>query len=173
VTSDIAGSTRAGQPTSARATNEHSYLAVGWSHEPRDCVRRRAISFTAKPVSSTIADIATVDGLPLYEEDHDSLTLRVERFYLSTAWAENPPSRVRHLITNVEVETITTKEVVVESNFLSYRSRLAERTGEDEHFVVGTRRDTLQQDDEGWKLASRKAVLDSVVLNSHNLSFFV
>jgi 3-phenylpropionate/cinnamic acid dioxygenase small subunit len=51
------------------------------------------------------------------------------------AWAEDPPSRTRHLITNIEVETGSTDaEILVYSNFLVYRSR-----GETEQdFFVGS-----------------------------------
>jgi 3-phenylpropionate/cinnamic acid dioxygenase small subunit len=116
-----------------------------------------------------------IDGLPLLEEDRTSLTLRVERFYLGSAWSEMPPSRTRHLITNIRMQDAMTSahDVEVDSNFLVFRSRLAGRTGEEENIVAGTRHDILRQGDGGWKLARRTALLDSAVLNSHNLSFFL
>ena len=39
-----------------------------------------------------------------FNDDKKSLTLRVERVYSKTAWSELPPSRTRHLITNVRVK---------------------------------------------------------------------
>lgn len=117
-----------------------------------------------------------IDTLPLVEEDHQSLTLRIERFFLGSAWSEIPPSRTRHLITNVRVEAQgpdNTESFLVRSNFLAYRSRLSGRRGENEDFLVGSRRDVIRRVGDDFRLASRIAVLDSVVLNSHNLSFFL
>ncbi|MGD0432193.1 MAG: aromatic-ring-hydroxylating dioxygenase subunit beta, partial [Acetobacteraceae bacterium] len=39
----------------------------------------------------------------LFDEDIRSLTARVARLDTGMAWAEDPPSRTRHLITNIEV----------------------------------------------------------------------
>ena len=38
-----------------------------------------------------------------FDDDKQSLRIRVERLYAKTAWAEMPPSRTRHLISNVRV----------------------------------------------------------------------
>jgi 3-phenylpropionate/cinnamic acid dioxygenase small subunit len=118
-----------------------------------------------------------IDTLPLMEEDHKSLTIRIERFFLGSAWSEIPPSRTRHLITNVLVEADGDADEAesfrVRSNFLVYRSRLSGRRGENEDFLVGSRRDVLRRAGEDFRLANRVAVLDSVVLNSQNLSFFL
>ncbi len=58
------------------------------------------------------------------------------------AWAEDPPSRTRHLITNIEVEPGgTAAELAAYSNFIVYRSRA--ETEQD--FYVGARRDLLRR----------------------------
>jgi len=85
------------------------------------------------------------------------------------AWAEDPPSRSRHLITNVEVEPgDTASEVKVYSNFMVYRSRA--ETEQD--FYVGTRRDVLRRVGGAWKIAGRKVILDQNVLLAKNVSIF-
>lgn len=119
-----------------------------------------------------------IDTLPLVEEDHQSLVLRIERFFLGSAWSEIPPSRTRHLITNIRVDIDETDETdtenyLVRSNFLAYRSRLSGRRGENEDFLVGSRRDVIRRVGDELRLANRLAILDSVVLNAHNLSFFL
>ena len=85
------------------------------------------------------------------------------------AWAEDPPSRTRHLISNVEVEPGEREsEVKVYSNFIMYRSR-----GEtEEDFYVGSREDVLRNVDGSWQLASRKIVFEQNVLSAKNLSNF-
>ena len=43
------------------------------------------------------------DELGLFDEDIETLSARVARLDTGMAWAEDPPSRTRHLITNIEV----------------------------------------------------------------------
>jgi 3-phenylpropionate/cinnamic acid dioxygenase small subunit len=85
------------------------------------------------------------------------------------AWAEDPPSRSRHLITNIEVEPgDAANEVKVYSNFMVYRSRA--ETEQD--FYVGARRDVLRRVAGAWKIAGRKITLDQNVLLAKNVSIF-
>lgn len=115
-----------------------------------------------------------VEGLSWMLEDYESLRLRIERFFLGTAWAEVPPSRTRHLITNVRVTGVADDgDITVASNFMVYRSRLSGRRGEDEDFFVGSRVDVLRRVDGSLRLARRTATLDCPILNSHNISFLI
>ena len=109
------------------------------------------------------------DAFDLFYEDIKTLTARVARLDTGMAWAEDPPSRTRHLITNIEVVSEAAgKDVTVHSNFLVYRSR-----GETEQdFYIGTREDTLRRVDGEWKIARRRMVLDQNVLTAKNLSVF-
>ena len=85
------------------------------------------------------------------------------------AWAEDPPSRTRHLITNIEIAPgQVPSELQVSSNFIVYRTRA--ETEQD--FYVGTRRDLLRRMDGEWKLAGRKVILDQNVLLAKNVSIF-
>jgi 3-phenylpropionate/cinnamic acid dioxygenase small subunit len=111
--------------------------------------------------------------LSFFEEDWTSLNQRVERFYTGMAWTEEPPSRTRHLITNIEVEDDERPDQArVYSNFLAFRSRLA-GLKEDEEFFFGCRQDILRNVQGQWKLARRRIITDSVVLNAQNLSIFL
>jgi 3-phenylpropionate/cinnamic acid dioxygenase small subunit len=113
-----------------------------------------------------------LDALGFFDETKSSLTRRVDRFYSGMAWAEEPPSRTRHLISNVEVmETDQADEVRVYSNFLAYRSRLEGLEGE-EDFFVGRREDILRREAGEWKIAQRRIIFDGLVLNAQNLSIF-
>ena len=57
-----------------------------------------------------------------FEETRGSLELRVRRLETEYAWAEDPPSRTRHFVTNVRVaEGDEEDEVAVRSNLLLYR----------------------------------------------------
>lgn len=107
--------------------------------------------------------------LAYFDESKDTLTRRVARLQTGMAWAEDPPSRTRHMLTNIEVVFgQTTSEVTVHSNFVIYRTR-AET---EENFYVGARLDELRRTSGEWKIASRKILLDQTVLSSKNLSIF-
>ena len=114
-------------------------------------------------------DLTEADELAILDEDKASLTSRVARLDTGMAWAEDPPSRTRHLITNIEVEPgDAVAEVKVYSNFMVYRSRA--ETEQD--FYVGARRDVLRRVAGAWKIAGRKITLDQNVLLAKNVSIF-
>jgi 3-phenylpropionate/cinnamic acid dioxygenase small subunit len=114
-------------------------------------------------------DLSKESDQAFMDEDKGSLRRRVDRLDTGMAWAEDPPSRTRHLISNVEVEPGEREsEVKVYSNFIMYRSR-----GEtEEDFYVGSREDMLRNVDGSWQLASRKIVFEQNVLSAKNLSNF-
>jgi 3-phenylpropionate/cinnamic acid dioxygenase small subunit len=109
------------------------------------------------------------DQRGLFDEDSQTLAARVARLDTGMAWAEDPPSRTRHLFTNIEVlPGAADTEVRVYCNFLVYRSR-----GETEQdFYVGAREDLLRRVDGAWKIARRALTLDQNVLTAKNLSIF-
>ena len=104
------------------------------------------------------------------DEDKDSLELRVDRLETGFAWAEEPPSRIRHFVSNVRVQPLADDELAVRSSVLVYRSRW-DRPGHD--LLSGERQDTLRRVDGQWRLAKRWVVLDSTTLPTLNLSFLI
>ncbi len=116
------------------------------------------------------AEVSGEKDLALMDEDKDSLTRRVDRLDTGMAWAEDPPSRTRHIITNIEVEAGDTEgELRVYSNFFMYRTRA--ETEED--FYVGSREDVLRRVGGQLRIASRKILLDQTVLLPKNISNFL
>jgi biphenyl 2,3-dioxygenase beta subunit len=103
-----------------------------------------------------------------FDDTKETLRRRVERLYSPTAWAEVPPSRTRHLVSNVRLERDDGREIEVHSNFLVYRTRLET----DQDIFVGARRDTLRRVDGGFKIARRTIILDQAVLAAKNISIF-
>ena len=85
------------------------------------------------------------------------------------AWAEAPPSRTRHIITNIEVEDLVSKDQMpVYSNFVMYRHR-----GEiDQDFYVACRDDVLRRESGELRIHSSKIELDQNVLLAKNISNF-
>ena len=114
-------------------------------------------------------DIGREDELAILDETKETLTGRVDRLDTGMAWAEDPPSRTRHMISNIEIEAGDVEsEIRVYSNFIVYRSRA--ETEQD--FYVGARRDVLRRVDGEWKIAHRKLILDQNVLLAKNVSIF-
>ena len=114
-------------------------------------------------------ELAKDDELAILDETKETLARRIARLDTGMAWAEDPPSRTRHLIANIEVEAGESEsEVKVYSNFIVYRNR-----GEtEEDFYVGGRQDILRKVNGTWKIAGRKIVLDQNVLLAKNVSIF-
>ena len=84
------------------------------------------------------------------------------------AWAEDPPSRQRHMVLNVRVISDDGDELIVESSFHFYRTRL----NSEEDNWIGLRRDKLRREDGSFKIARREIYLEQTVLLSRNLSNF-
>src|SRR5439155_22243755 len=67
------------------------------------------------------------DETAIYSDTLASLRLRVQRLGTGYAWAETPPSRTCHLVSNVRVRpTDDPSEYEVSSYFLVHRNRLDE-----------------------------------------------
>lgn len=112
------------------------------------------------------------DEIAHFDETKAELQQRVTRLRSGMAWAEDPPSRTRHLFTNVMVEAgDEPDEYLVRINFLLYRGRLQR----DVDILVGVREDVLRRSPEaeyGWLIARRKVTLDQSVVLAKNLSMF-
>src|SRR6201987_2241210 len=111
-----------------------------------------------------------------YDESKESLAWRIRRFDSGMAWAEDPPSRTRHMVTNVVVRHIdpsqhadfAAEDLEVHSAFLVYRNRL-ER---EENIFAGQRVDILRRTEDGLQVARRVILLDQNVLQAKNISTF-
>jgi 3-phenylpropionate/cinnamic acid dioxygenase small subunit len=103
-----------------------------------------------------------------FDEGKDTLGRRVQQILTGVHWAEEPPSRICHMVSNVQVLRSTPSEIEVKSRFLVYRNRVETETD----FLVGKREDLLRRENGSFKIARRKIVLDQSVLLAKNLTFF-
>jgi len=106
--------------------------------------------------------------MAFFHDDKTQLAGRVAKLNSGRSWAEDPPSRTRHLITNVRVIRDSGRELEVESNFHVYRTRL----NSEESSWIGSRRDLLRRVEGSFQIADRKIFLEQTVLLSRNLSNF-
>ena len=110
-------------------------------------------------------------GMDHFDEDLYSLKKRVQRFETEHAWAEDPPSRTRHFVTNVRVYPGEGEgEFTVKSYVLLFRSRGDTR---DPDFLSAERTDILRRSDSGFKIANREILVDESVLKTQNLAVFL
>jgi p-cumate 2,3-dioxygenase beta subunit len=107
------------------------------------------------------------DGSPqstlfLVADDMARIRSRVGQLLGKSAWAENPPSRTRRMISNVRIRRMEGENIFVTANFVVYRLRF-----EQMDTYVGRYEYTLVQRDGGLKIRTRKAILDLEVLRPH------
>ena len=108
-----------------------------------------------------------------FDEGKDTLTRRVRQIETGIHWAEEPQSRIAHLVSNVQLLEATPslaapQEVLVKCRFLIYRNRVETETD----LLVGKREDRLRRTQDDWQIARRKIILDQNVLLAKNLTFF-
>lgn len=103
-----------------------------------------------------------------FNDSKPQLAGRVTKLHTGRSWAEDPPSRTRHLITNVRVTDDDGTEMAVATNFHLYRTRLKS----EEDSWIGSRQDVLRRTDDGLRIAGRTVLLEQTVLLSRNLSSF-
>ena len=113
------------------------------------------------------------EDISWFDEGKETLTRRVRQIQTGIHWAEEPQSRITHMVSNVQLLVATpdaamAQEVMVKCRFLIYRNRVETETD----LLVGKREDTLRREGEGWQIARRKIILDQNVLMSKNLTFF-
>jgi 3-phenylpropionate/cinnamic acid dioxygenase small subunit len=126
------------------------------------------------PVRVTTAVGAGFDsapGMAHFDENKYSLSRRVARFRTEHAWTEDPPSRLRHHITNVRTfATDDADHLVADSGVLLYRSRGDVREAA---LISAGREDLLRRSGDGWQLARRTILVDDSVLRTQNLAIFL
>lgn len=104
-----------------------------------------------------------------FDEGKSTLAGRVRQIMTGLHWAEEPFSRVRHIVSNVQVVDVQGDEAHVRSRFLVYTNRLHDEV----NLFIGKREDVLRRDSETkWKIAKRTIILDQNVLLAKVITTF-
>ena len=106
--------------------------------------------------------------MAFFDDTKTLLAGRIIKLGSGRSWAEDPPSRTRHLITNVRITKDEGRTLEVESNFHLYRTRL----NSEETSWIGSRRDVLRRVEGSFQIVNRKIFFEQTVLLSRNLSNF-
>jgi len=106
------------------------------------------------------------------DEDIGSLKLRIRRvLHTGSAYAENPPSRVRRSITNVRVhETPNDGEYAVTSHLLVLRNRWDLPTYD---VMSCVRDDLLRRADDSFLIARRRILVDQATIGMPNIAILL
>jgi 3-phenylpropionate/cinnamic acid dioxygenase small subunit len=113
------------------------------------------------------------EGISWFDEDKWTLGKRVEQVLTGVHYAEEPLSRVTHMVSNVRILDVRPsieepREVTVGCRFLVYQNRV-----EYENFTfIGRRTDELRRVGTSWQIARRELILEQNVLMAKNLSIF-
>jgi 3-phenylpropionate/cinnamic acid dioxygenase small subunit len=118
---------------------------------------------TAKEIDN---EFTKPGGMAFFDDDKRTLGLRIQRLAVGRAWAEDPPSRTRHMVSNVRILGADANEILVAANFQLYRTRL----DSEEDSWIGRREDLLRRENGALKLARRYIYLDQTVILSQNMS---
>lgn len=114
------------------------------------------------------------DDIAWIDDDKATLIKRVEQIRTGIHWAEEPLSRVSHVVTNIRLaeprDAIAEGEcATVKSRFLVYRNRLETETD----ILVGRREDVLRREAGALKIARRKILIEQSTLLAKNLTVFL
>lgn len=103
-----------------------------------------------------------------FDEPKWTLVARVKQLDTGLHWAEEPLSRVSHIVTNIRIVSVEGDEIRVNSRFFIYRNRL----DQEQDFLIGKREDVLRRVDGQLKVANRKVILDQRTLLAKNFTAF-
>lgn len=134
-----------------------------WLALTTDDVRYRVSAAVARDAAAARVHYAIVD------EDKTGLKSRVDQISNPRLTrAENPPSMVRRVVSNIEAyHGEKPGEFSVVSYLLAYRARPSAPEG---GFYVAVRHDMLRRNGSGWQLARRDVQLDNLMLYDGALS---
>jgi len=130
---------------------------------------RKNVAFEDRAKETTAEDdIAWID------DDKLTLSKRVQQLLTGIHWAEEPVSRVSHIVSNIRLAEPVARiaegeSALVKCRFLVYRNRLETETD----LLVGRREDTLRRVGGQLKIARRKILIEQSTLLAKNLTVFL
>jgi len=111
------------------------------------------------------------EGISWFDEDKWTVSKRVEQILTGVHYAEEPLSRVTHMVSNVRIidaapSVDDARDVTVGCRFLVHQNRVEYETAT----FIGRRTDTLRRNGDSWLIARRELILEQNVLLAKNLS---
>ena len=120
-------------------------------------------------IPANIDDYDPREHISIVYDDRERLQDRIDRLKSGAAWAQEPRSRIRRVVSNIEIEPPDVKgEINTSSNFVLGDLRRGMQTV---YFARQIHR--LRPSSEGLKLAYKKVMLLNNNEPIHNLSFIL
>jgi len=115
-------------------------------------------------------DFSHDDEVGWLDDDKATLTKRVKQLMTGIHWAEEPISRVAHMVSNIRLahDVDAGGEMRITCRIFIYRNRMDTETD----FLIARREDNLRRIDGALKIARRKILLEQSVLMAKNLTAF-
>ena len=118
---------------------------------------------------ANINDYDPREHISIVYDDRERLQDRVDRLKSGAAWAQEPRSRMRRIISNIEIEPQSTgKDITVHSNFVLGELRRGRQTI---YFAGQIHR--LRPSPDGLRMAYKKVMLINNNEPIHNMSFLI
>jgi 3-phenylpropionate/cinnamic acid dioxygenase small subunit len=99
-------------------------------------------------------DIDPTTQMSIIFDNRSRISTRIKQLHTGKRHAQNPPSRLRRLVSNVELLSVEEDGVQVGANFVIYESRERGVT-----LWAGRSEYTLRHTDGGWRMARKKVML--------------
>jgi p-cumate 2,3-dioxygenase beta subunit len=115
-----------------------------------------------------LPDARPGSALFLVTDDRTRLESRVNQLLGRSAWAENPHSRTRRLVTNVRVLDSDATDAHVTANFAIWRF-----SNQRSNVYIGKYVNRLRFEDGRWRIRERQAILDLEALRPHGRLSFI
>lgn len=106
----------------------------------------------------------------LWNDTKRTLSIRLERIASGFAWTEQPPSVIRHFVSNVRVSPgPTDDELIARSNVLVTRNR---GPAAPQDVIPADRFDLLRRVESSFRITRRTVIIDSTNPDVQNLAIF-
>lgn len=149
----------------ARALDRRDF--VSWKAMLAEDIRYRMPIRLTKPKHDDGID----QGTTHFDEDYTSLASRLHRLSLKSAWAEDPPSRTRRMVTNILVSRTDQNG---EFEVVSYLHVLRNRSDQTEFMHLSCeRRDRIRFEGDVTTICYRDIIMDQAVLGMPNMAIFL
>jgi 3-phenylpropionate/cinnamic acid dioxygenase small subunit len=119
-------------------------------------------------VPANADDIDPTSQMSIIFDNRSRIATRIKQLHTGKRHSQNPASRLRRLVSNVELLGHEDDGVLVGANFLVYESRERGVT-----LWAGRSEYKLRQTDEGWRMARKKVMLVDNDRPLHTMSFLV
>ena len=103
-------------------------------------------------------DIDPATHVSIIYDNREGITTRIQRMKSNMAWAQDPRSRLRRVVSNAEIEEAESGEVTVHSNFdLTEVRRRSQKSWQ--YSWAGRTMHRLRRENGSWKMALKKVML--------------